>query len=105
MSSNVVRFKNAAPLRSRSLLDKNVEVTFPVSSRVALVGYPGARESRCGATDETVAHVNSRTLHLSGKLIMYGYSEFLTIRGDRTIWNGTDYFKYVADARRRGLEP
>jgi hypothetical protein len=45
------------------------KVTFPVSRKVPLIGYPDAREARCIATDQIVAHVNSRTLHLSGGVV------------------------------------
>ncbi|MGY1855468.1 DUF4238 domain-containing protein [Modestobacter sp. SYSU DS0290] len=86
-----------------SLADDDVEVTFPVSKRVALVGYPGAREARCQTTDDVVAHVNSRTLHLSGKLIFYGYDNFMTHQTGGVIRKGTEYFAYVAEARRRGI--
>ena len=101
------RDRNARQIlrRPESLSDVGIEVTFPVSNRVALVGYPAAREARFQATDRIIAHVNARTLHFSGKLIMHGYDDFLTEQGGGVIRNGSEYFAHVADARRRGVEP
>lgn len=105
LDGTIARRRSGLLSRSESLSDGGVEVTFPVSSRAALVGYSGAREARFEATDGIVAHVNARTLHFSGSLIMYGYEDFLTVQGRSVIRNGSEYFTYVADARRRGLEP
>lgn len=85
-----------------SLSDREVEVTFPVSSRVALVAYPTAREARLQTTDDVVAHINSRTLHMHGRLIFHGSDNFLTHRVGEVV-EGVNYFEYVADARRRGI--
>lgn len=82
--------------------DPEIEVTFPVSRRVALIGYPGAREARCTATDQSVAHVNARTLHLSGGMVFHARNDFLLRRG-REIRKGTEFFALDAERRRRGI--
>ncbi len=87
----------------QQLSDYDVEVSFPVSKSVALVSYPSAREARCQATDDVVAHINARTLHLCGKRIFYGYDDFLTHRTGNALSKGSAYFAYIADARRRGV--
>jgi hypothetical protein len=88
-----------------SIGDPEIEVTFPVSRKVALIGYPGAREARCITTDQIVAHVNARTLHLSGGVIFHAHNDFLLERGSE-IRKGSEFFAYEADRRRRGiLEP
>jgi hypothetical protein len=90
---------------TEDLGDPKTEVTFPVSRKVALIGYPDAREARCTATDQSVAHVNSRTLHLSGGVVFHAHNDFLLGRGS-VIRKGSEFFAYEADRRRRGiLEP
>ena len=53
----------------QSLMDADVEITFPVTRNVALVSYPGARNGNLTAVDEIVGHINMRTLPLSTGLI------------------------------------
>jgi hypothetical protein len=85
-----------------SIDDPEIELTFPVSRRVALIGYPRAREARCAATDQSVAHVNARALHLSGGMIFHAHNDFLLRRGSE-IREGTEFFRFEADRRRRGI--
>jgi hypothetical protein len=104
LDESVVRLRDQVIRRPRSLTE-GVEVTFPVSKSVALVSYRGAREARCQTTDRIVAHINARTLHFSGKLIFYGYDDFLTDQMGSVTRKGSAYFSHVAEARRRGLDP
>ncbi len=99
------RLRDLKLKRPVSLSDDGIEVTFPVSRSVALVSYSSARESRCQTTDKIVAHVNSRTLHASDNLIFHAYDDFLTEQKHNVIRNGSEYFAYVAEARRKGIEP
>jgi uncharacterized protein DUF4238 len=86
-----------------SLDDPNVEITFPVSKDVALVSYPSARDGNLDATDDIVAHINTRTLHGSMGLVMHAHDEFLLMRKDGGVHSSDDYFAYQDDARRRGI--
>jgi hypothetical protein len=88
---------------TEDIRDPYTEVTFPVSRKVALVSYPMAREGRIPATDGIVARINARTLHLSGGMIFYAHDDFLLRRESGEIRNGSEYFAYDADARRRGI--
>ena len=88
----------------QSVTDASVEITFPGSRNVALVSYTGARDSTCTATDDIVAHVNARTVRLSTGLMFHAYDDFMLHRGDqRAMRRGSEFFDYVAYARRRGL--
>lgn len=89
--------------RSASLNDLGIEITFPVSKEVALVSHPKAGAGNVAARDEEVAHINSRTLHASMGLVMYGHDEFLLRRRDGGVRSSSDYFAYQDDARRRGI--
>jgi hypothetical protein len=89
--------------RRQSVADHDIEITFPVSRKVALVSHPGAREARCSTTDEVVAHVNMRTLQLSAGMVFHAYDDFLLRRRAGDMRRGSEYFAYVADARRRGI--
>lgn len=89
--------------RQASLLDPGIEITFPVSKSVALVSHPDAKAGNAEARDEEVAHINSRTLHASMGIVMYGYDEFLLRRGNGDVQSSNDYFSYQDDARRRGI--
>lgn len=86
-----------------SLSEANLEITFPVSKDAALVSYPGARAANLEASDELVAHVNSRTLFGSMGLVMHAYEEFLLMRGNDEVRSSREYFAYQDDARRRGI--
>lgn len=66
--------------RQQSLGSHDLEITFPVGRNAALISYPGARDSTVQATNEIVAHVNSRTLHLSTGLVFHPYDDFLLRR-------------------------
>ena len=57
------------------------------------------------ATDEIVVRVNSRTVHMSSGLVFHAYDDFLLRRRRGDICAGSEYFKHVADARRRGVAP
>jgi Protein of unknown function (DUF4238) len=89
--------------RQPPLTDYDIEITFPVSRNAALVSHPGARDATCQATDEVVAHVNRRTLQLSMGLIFHAEKDFQLRRGSGEIRRGSEYYAYVADARRRGI--
>lgn len=86
-----------------SLDAPDVEITFPVSKDVALVGYPSARDANVHTTDDIVAHVNTRTLHKSMGLVMHAFDEFLLMGANRDVRSSNDYFAYQEDARRRGI--
>lgn len=86
-----------------SLYDADLEITFPVSKNVALVSYPAARDSTCISTDEGVAHINARTLHVSSGLIFHSAKDFLLRRGTGEVGRGSEFIKYVQEARRRGI--
>lgn len=86
-----------------SLNEADLEITFPVSKDAALVSYPKARHANLEATEEMVAHVNSRTLFGSMGLVMHGYEDFLLERGKHEVRSSRDYFAYQDDARRRGI--
>ncbi len=86
-----------------NLEDPYVEVTFPVGKDAALISYPNGREATCSTTDEIVAHVNMRTLQMSNGLVFHCDDDFLLRRRSGEISHGSDYFAYVADARRRGI--
>lgn len=79
------------------------EITFPVSRHAALVSHRGARNGNCTATDEVVAHVNARTLHMSDGLVFFGAEPFLLERGTGNIETSEEFFRVMADARRRGI--
>jgi Protein of unknown function (DUF4238) len=89
--------------RQQSLADHNIEITFPVSRNAALISYPDARDANCTATDEVVAHVNMRTLQLSMGLIFHAHEDFLLLRKNGDVRQGSEYFRYVSEARRRGI--
>jgi hypothetical protein len=84
-----------------TVTDPDGEVTFPVSKDVALVSYPGARESNCGATEEIVAHINMRTLQLTGGLVFHSQPEFLLMRQTGEVASSSSYFDHVDDAAAR----
>lgn len=86
-----------------SLDEANLEITFPVSKDVALVGYPSARDGNVDTTDDIVAHVNTRTLYGSMGLVMHAFDEFLLMRRNGEVRSSNDYFAYQDDARRRGV--
>lgn len=86
-----------------SLEEADLEITFPVSKDVALVSYPNARDGNLNATDDIVAHVNTRTLHGSMRLVMHAFDEFLLMRKNGEVRSSNDYFAYQDDARRRGI--
>ena len=89
--------------RQQSLSDHNIEITFPVSKDAALVSYPDAHDGNCTATDDIVAHVNMRTLQLSMGLVFHAYEDFLLRRVAGDIRQGSEYFSYVSEARKRGI--
>jgi ketosteroid isomerase-like protein len=80
-----------------------VEITFPVSKDAALVAYPGARASNSVATDEIVAHVNARTVHMTDGVIMHAHDDFLIHRSKGEIRKGSEYFHYIRESKRRGI--
>lgn len=86
-----------------ALDDPEVEITFPVSKDAALVAYPGARGSNSLATDEIVAHVNSRTVHMTDGIIMHAHDDFLIHRVNGEMRKGSEYFQYIRESRRRGI--
>jgi hypothetical protein len=88
---------------SASLKDPNLEITFPVNKAQALISYRGARRGNCTATDTVVGHVNMRTLQLSMGLVFHASPNFFLRRRNGQIAQGTDYFAYVEQARRRGV--
>lgn len=89
--------------RQQGLDQHDLEITFPVSRTAALVSYPEARDATCDATDDLVAHVNMRTLQLSSGLVFHAHDEFLLRRSAGDVRPASEYFNYVADARRRGI--
>lgn len=89
--------------RQASLTDPGIEITFPVSKDVALISHRGAEPGNATARDEEVAHINSRTLHASMGLVMYGYDEFLLRRRNGDVHSSNDYFSHQEDSRRRGI--
>jgi hypothetical protein len=89
--------------RQQGLDQHDLEITFPVSRSAALVSYPEARDATCDATDDLVAHVNMRTLQLSTGFVFHAHDEFLLRRSAGDVRPASEYFNYVADARRRGI--
>ncbi len=85
-----------------SLGDPHVEVTFPLSNALALVSYKGARHSNCSATDEAVAHVNSRTLFHSFGTLFFPRRTFL-LEQKTGVCSSADYFDYIRRERERGI--
>lgn len=85
-----------------ALWDPMVEVTFPLAKSAALVAHHGAREANFQATDEIVAHVNSRTLFLSTGTVFFASKDFL-LEQRTGIGKSSDYFSYVRKARKRGI--
>lgn len=83
--------------------DPDVEITFPVSKDAALVAYPGARVRNSVATDEIVAHVNARTVHMTDGEIMHAHDDFLIRRSSGEIRKGSEYFHYIRESKRRGV--
>lgn len=79
------------------------EITFPVSRNAALVSYPGARDGSCEATDAIVAHVNTRTMYHSDRLIFHSRDDFLVEDPARRIRQGSEAMKLIAEAKRRGF--
>lgn len=89
---------------SRPGLDEpDVEITFPISKDAALVSYSGARASNCEATAEIVGHINARTVHMTDGIIMHAYDDFLLRSLDGDIRQGSDYFHYIRECKRRGI--
>jgi hypothetical protein len=86
-----------------SLDDPGVEITFPVSKDAVLVSYAGARASNCDATDEIVAHINARTVHMTDGVIMHAHDDFLLRSLDGEVRPGSQYFEYIRGCRRRGI--
>ncbi|MGY1988349.1 DUF4238 domain-containing protein [Blastococcus sp. SYSU DS0669] len=86
-----------------SLDEADIEITFPVSKNVALVSYPGARDSTCATTDEGVARINARTLHLSSGLIFHSQQDFLLRKPSGELGRGSEFVRYVQVSRRRGI--
>ncbi len=80
-----------------------MEITFPVGRNAALISYLDARDSTVQATDEIVAHVNSRTLYLSTGLVFHAHDDFLLRRKVGDTWQGLEYIAYQQEARRRGI--
>lgn len=87
------------------LSDPSVEVTFPISKDAALVSHTGAGEANCVATPEIVAHVNSRTVHMTDGIVIHAGDDFLLRRRSGEIRHGSEYFTYVRDCNRRGIRP
>lgn len=79
------------------------EITFPVSRNAALVSYPGARDSSCEATDAIVAHVNTRTMYYSDRLIFHAQDDFILEDPEKNIRKGSEGMKLIAEAKRRGF--
>lgn len=89
--------------RQQALDSADIEITFPVGKNAALVSYPRARDATCDSTDEVVGHINMRTLQLSMGQVFHCDDDFLLQRRSGEIARGSEYFAYVADARRRGI--
>lgn len=89
--------------RQQSLADTDIEVTFPVSKNAALVSTRNARDATCTATDEIVAHINMRTLQLTTGIVFHAYDDFLLRRRSGDMRQGSEYFAYVSEARKRGI--
>jgi hypothetical protein len=87
----------------QSLMDADVEITFPVTRNVALVSYPGARNGNLTAVDEIVGHINMRTLQLSTGLIFHTDGDFLLKRLSGDLKHGSEYLAYLREARARGV--
>ena len=88
---------------SATLDDPYIEITFPLSKSLALVSYPGARESNFSATPEVVAHINSRTHLASTGLLFHCAPDFTMTRNSGEIAWASDYFAFVKRARRHGI--
>lgn len=86
-----------------SLDEVDLEITFPVSKDVALVSYPTARDANLAATREIVAHVNTRTLYGSMRLVIHAHEGFLLMPNHGDVRSSTDYFAFQEEARRRGI--
>ncbi len=82
--------------------DPGVEITFPVSKDAALVAYDEAQSSNSVATPEIVAHVNARTVHMTDGMIMHSHDDFLIRQMNGEIGNGSEYFDYIRESKRRG---
>lgn len=89
--------------RQQSLSSHDLEITFPVGRKAALISYPDARDCTVQATDEIVARINARTLHLSAGLIFHAHDDFLLRRQAGDMRYGSEYIAYQQDARRRGI--
>ncbi|MBW3660664.1 MAG: hypothetical protein KY397_03415 [Gemmatimonadetes bacterium] len=85
------------------LADHDLEITFPVGRNAALISYPESRDSTVEATEQIIAHVNSRTLHLSTGLVFHAHDDFLLRRKTGDIRQGSEYIAYQQEARRRGI--
>jgi hypothetical protein len=81
----------------------NLELTFPVSKALALVGRPGARKASLHATREIVGHINMRTLQLSTGLVFHTKAEFSLRRQNGELRQSSEYFAYVKRARQDGM--
>ena len=96
--------ERAAKGRRGRLDDPGVEITFPISKDAALVAYRVAFEGNSEATDEIVAHVNARTVHMSGEAeIMHAHDDFMLMTLNGEIRKGSEYFDYVRESKRRGI--
>jgi hypothetical protein len=84
-------------------LDGAEEVTFPLSKALALVSYEGARGTPVRGSKQTVGHVNMRTLQLMGGLVLHADTDFLLRRRSGEIAMGSDYMRFVRQARASGI--
>jgi hypothetical protein len=87
-----------------SLDNPNTTVSIPLSKELALITRPNGRRGSYEAVDVVVAWVNART-HLFSKGTLYSPSEnFILLREGNRIGHSSDYFSYVENAWRTGIE-
>jgi hypothetical protein len=89
-----------------SLNDQELEVTFPVGRAIALVNWRGAKGRRREATDEVVAHVNTRTVFNSTGQVFHALDNFMIMHGrpgNSYVDLASKYFEHVERGRRAGI--